>query len=145
MVLNAEDIPLKSRKCWSMGELIELSLVRCAATDDKRAEMIRTTLDPAQIEQQLIHESEQVIEADQAKGLHLAAVDKEHGPVTYLQQVTDGGFFVYVGDPASLEEHWFGEGSWVAFNDHEGTGHASKVGPDGCTRTFRMLRGHLTA
>jgi len=34
-------------------------------------------------------------------------------------------------------------GSWVAFNDDRGSGHASKVGPEGCVRTFRMLQGHL--
>src|SRR6056300_163578 len=70
------------------------------------------------------------------------------GSPTYTKNppsvVTEGGFFVYVGEPSKLQEHWFGAGSWVAFNDHEGSGHASKVGPDGCTRTFRMLRGRLS-
>ena len=80
---------------------------------------------------------------NQAKGLHLAAAHPEHGQVTYLQEVTEGGFFVYVGEPDALQEHWFGAGSWVAFCDDSGSGHASKAGPEGCTRTFRMLRGHL--
>ena len=127
-----------------MNDLIELSLVRCTETDDKRSEMVSVTLDRAVLEERLISESQQVVAANEAKGLHLAAENEEHGLVTYLQQVTDGGFFVYVGDPSNLEEHWFGEGSWVAFNDHQGTGHASKAGPDGCKRIFRMLRGHLS-
>lgn len=127
-----------------MSDLIEMSLVRCAITDDKRSEMVSTTLERAVLEERLISESQQELAANEAKGLHLAAESEEHGLVTYLQQVTEGGFFVYVGDPANLEEHWFGEGSWVAFNDHQGIGHASKVGPDGCKRTFRLLRGNLS-
>ena len=126
-----------------MDELIQLSLVRCAAGDDKRSEIVPTTLDRAVLRERLISESQQEVAADEAKGLHLAAIDAEHGPVTYLQQINEGGFFVYVGDPSNLEEHWFGAGSWVAFNDHQGSGHASKAGPNGCKRTFRMLRGHL--
>lgn len=126
-----------------MSDLIELSLVRCAATDDKRSELVSTTLDRAVLNERLISESQQDLAANEAKGLHLAAENAEHGIVTYLQQVTEGGFFVYVGEPSNLEEHWFGEGSWVAFNDHQGTGHASKVGPEGCKRTFRLLRGNL--
>jgi hypothetical protein len=126
-----------------MSDLIELSLVRCATTDDKRSELVSTTLDRKVLNERLISESQQELAANEAKGLHLAAENEEHGLVTYLQQVTEGGFFVYVGDPSNLEEHWFGEGSWVAFNDHQGTGHASKVGPEGCKRTFRLLRGNL--
>ena len=127
-----------------MNELIEISLVRVADTDDMRSELVATTLDRAVLESRVISESQQELAANEAKGLHLAAESEEHGLVTYLQQVIEGGFFVYVGDPANLEEHWFGEGTWVAFNDHRGTGHASKVGPNGCKRTFRMLRGHLS-
>lgn len=127
-----------------MSEKIELSLVRCADTEDLRSEVVPTLLDRSGMEERLISSSEQVLEADEAKGLHLAADHEVHGEVTYLQQVTEGGFFVYVGDPASLEEHWFGPGTWVAFNDHRGSGHASKVGPDGCTRTFHLLRGRLS-
>ncbi len=126
-----------------MGEIIEISLVRCAATEDQRSEIITASLDRATLDERLISSSEQEMPADEAKGLHLAAASEEHGLVTYLQQVNKGGFFVYVGHPDDLQEHWFGEGTWVAFNDHQGTGHASKVGPQGCQRTFRMLRGHL--
>lgn len=127
-----------------MSDLINLSLVRCADSLDQKSEMVTATLSRAELEARLISESQQELVAGEAKGLHLAAESPEYGLVTYLQQVSDGGFFVYVGDPNHLEEHWFGEGTWVAFNDHQGTGHASKVGPDGCRRTFRMLRGHLT-
>ena len=50
------------------------------------------------LDERLISRSEQVVAANEAKGLHLAADNEEHGLVTYLQQVTEGGFFVYVGD-----------------------------------------------
>ena len=84
-----------------MSDSIEMGLVRCAATDDKRSELIATTLDRAELEKRLISESQQELAADEAKGLHLAATHQEHGLVTYLQQVTEGGFFVYVGDPSN--------------------------------------------
>ncbi|MGI9470498.1 MAG: hypothetical protein ACR2NZ_03120 [Rubripirellula sp.] len=107
--------------------------------------MTRTSIDASDLESRTLSSTVQQVTANEAKGLHLAAEHPEHGQVTYLQEVTDGGFFVYVGAPDALEEHWFGPGSWVAFNDDHGSGHASKVGPDGCTRTFRMLRGHMDA
>lgn len=126
-----------------MSDSIEIRLVRCSASPDERSEMTATSLERSELDNRLISETQQEVPANEAKGLHLAAEHEEHGMVTYLQQVTEGGFFVYVGDPSNLEEHWFGAGSWVAFNDHKGTGHASKVGPEGCKRTFRLLRGHL--
>ncbi len=127
-----------------MEEAIKVSLVRCAEMPTKPSEMASTTLTPAALAEKTITTAQQNLDANEAKGLHLAAAHPEHGQVTYLQEVTEGGFFVYVGEPDALEEHWFGAGDWVAFNDDAGSGHASKVGPDGCTRTFRMLRGHLS-
>lgn len=128
-----------------MSDRIALSLVRCASTDDKRSEIVETSISRADLEERLISQAEQIVAANEAKGLHLAAASDEHGLVTYVQEVIQGGFFVYVGDPNELQEHWIGAGSWVAFIDHEGTGHASKVGPDGVKRNFRMLKGHLEA
>ena len=127
-----------------MEAAIKVSLVRCAARPLTRSEMASTTLAPEALAERTITTVQQKLEANEAKGLHLAAAHPEHGQVTYLQEVIEGGFFVYVGEPGALEEHWFGSGSWVAFKDDAGSGHASKVGPDGCTRTFRMLRGHLS-
>lgn len=75
--------------------------------------------------------------------MHLAVSDQWDQKVTFLQEIHDGGFYVYVGDPSCLQEHYFGPGSWVAFNDDQGAGHASKVGPSGCTRTMRVLSGHF--
>ena len=123
--------------------MIALSLVRCDSTRDKRSEIVQASISQADLESRLIRQAEQVVAANEAKGLHLAAADEEHGLVTYVQEVTEGGFFVYVGDPDELQEHWVGAGSWIGFIDHEGTGHASKVGPDGVKRNFRMLKGHL--
>ena len=127
-----------------MQEAIKVSLVRCATMPLKRPEMASATLLPAAIAEKTIATVQQKLNANEAKGLHLAAAHPEHGQVTYLQEVTEGGFFVYVGEPDALQEYWFGVGDWVAFNDDAGSGHASKIGPDGCTRTFRMLRGHLS-
>lgn len=126
-----------------MSDMIALSLVRCASTSDKKSEIVQASISRADLEARLIRQEEQVVAANEAKGLHLAAADEEHGLVTYLQEVTEGGFFVYVGDPDELQEHWVGQGAWVGFIDHEGSGHASKVGPDGVKRNFRMLQGHL--
>ncbi|MCH1438114.1 MAG: hypothetical protein L7W43_00550 [Rubripirellula sp.] len=127
-----------------MEETIKVSLVRCGEMPLKPSEMVSTTLTPVALTEKMISAVEQKLDANEAKGLHLAAAHPEYGQVTYLQEVTEGGFFVYVGEPDALEEHWFGAGAWVAFNDDAGSGHASKVGPQGCTRTFRMLRGHLS-
>ncbi|MAI73264.1 MAG: hypothetical protein CMM01_20475 [Rhodopirellula sp.] len=127
-----------------MEETIKVSLVRCGDMPLKFSEMASTTLTPAAMAEKTISTVEQKLDANESKGLHLAAAHPEHGQVTYLQQVTEGGFFVYVGEPDALEEHWFGAGACVAFNDDAGSGHASKVGPDGCTRIFRLLRGHLS-
>ncbi|MGB7347133.1 MAG: hypothetical protein WBD20_23120 [Pirellulaceae bacterium] len=126
-----------------MTNKISLSIVCCQSNPNQHSQIVSVEIDAAILSDRLISEAEQVLAADEAKGLHLAAEHEEHGPVTYVQQVTEGGFFVYVGDPNSLTEHWFGPGTFVAFIDSQGTGHASKVGPDGCKRTFRMLKGHL--
>ena len=126
-----------------MSETISISLVCCEQNEQKHSRVVPLTVDASLITDRPISSAEQDVPANEAKDLHLAAANPEHGLVTYLQQVNEGGFFVYVGDPSNLQEHWFGAGSYVAFNDHEGPGHASKVGPDGCKRTFRMLKGHL--
>lgn len=126
-----------------MSKMIDISLVCCSPSADKRSQVVAIRLEESVITARQLEMSDQELPADQAKGLHLAAHHDTHGVVTYLQQVTEGGFFVYVGDPANLEEHWFGEGSWVAFNDDQGPGHASKVGPAGVKRVFRLLSGHL--
>ncbi len=97
----------------------------------------------ADLEPLVISTEVQELPAGRARGLHLAAADAEHGKVTYLQEILEGGFFVYVGQSDNLQEHWLGPGCWAAFCDHEGTGHASRVGPNGCKRRFRLLRGLL--
>ena len=126
-----------------MPEMIPVSLVRCDETDACRSQMTQTSILREALDARTLSTAVQQVAANEAKGMHLAAPHPDHGEVTYLQEVTQGGFFVYVGAPESLQEHWFGPGSWVAFNDDRGSGHASKVGPEGCTRTFRMLKGHL--
>ena len=100
-------------------------------------------MDSATIETRTLDTISQQLDANEAKGLHNAAHYAEHGPVTYLQEVQAGGFAVLVGDPADLQSVFFGPGKYVGFIDDEGPGHGSKVGPDGVTRTLRILQGHL--
>jgi len=126
-----------------MTSKISVSLVCCQDTPGKPSQIVPIEIDASVLSERLISEAEQEVAANEAKGLHLAAEHDEHGLVTYVQQVNEGGFFVNVGDPNDLTPHWFGPGTFVAFIDSQGTGHSSKVGPDGCKRTFRMLKGHL--
>ncbi len=125
-------------------DTLEMSLVRARCVPDGRSEIISIRVDRDLIEERLISRTEEVLEPGRSRALHLAADHPLHGPVTYLQHITAGAFFVYVGSPEQLEEHVFGPGDWVAFNDNHGLGHASKVGPDGCTRMFHLLRGQLS-
>jgi hypothetical protein len=124
-------------------DMLEMSLVRTQSAPEGRSEMVSIQVDRALIEERLISRTEEVLEAGRSRDLHLAADHPTHGPVTYLQHITAGTFFVYVGSPEQLDEHVFGPGDWVAFNDNHGLGHASKVGPEGCTRMFHLLRGQL--
>jgi hypothetical protein len=57
------------------------------------------------------------------------------------RQVHQGGFSVRVGDPRKPEERFSGADCSVAFINSEGPVNASAVGPDGVTRTFRILKG----
>ncbi len=77
------------------------------------------------------------------RDMHNAAHHDVHGPVTYLQQVHEGSFSVFVGPPDQLTEHVIAAGDMAAFMDDQGPGHGSKVGADGVKRTMRVLKGHL--
>ena len=122
---------------------MKISVVCCDNSPEKHSRLVEIELAPEAMEKLVLETSEQQLAAGEARDLHNAAHHAEHGPVTYLQQVTAGGFSVLVGKPEDLKETFFGEGSFVAFIDDEGPGHGSKVGPDGVTRTFRILKGHL--
>lgn len=97
----------------------------------------------AEIEPRVIETVEQNLAPHTERGLHNAAHHETEGVVTYLQEVREGGFFVYVGAPETLAEHYFGPGTLVGFMDDEGPGHGSKVGPDGIVRTLRVVKGYL--
>ena len=58
-------------------------------------------------------------------------------------EVNKGGFYVLTGNPKQLVAKFFAAGTFVAFIDFEGPGHASRTGPQGVQRTFRLLTGHL--
>ncbi len=121
----------------------KISVVCCDDSDQKLSQIVEIEVDGSLISERLLNTAEQMLNAGEARGLHNAAHHAEHGPVTYLQQVHEGGFFVLFGEPANLSEQYFGPGSFVAFIDDQGPGHGSRVGPDGVLRTFRMLKGHL--
>jgi hypothetical protein len=124
------------------SEQIQVVVVRHRfGTKRKLSEFVNVTVNPGHLESRLLHTAEQVVPPNEMKDWHNAVHHEEHGPVTYMQQVHQGGFSVRVGDPKKPDERFFGAGCWVAFIDSEGPGHTSCVGPEGVTRTFRMLKG----
>ena len=72
-----------------MEETIKVSLVRCGEMPLKPSEMVSTTLTPVALTEKMISAVEQKLDANEAKGLHLAAAHPEYGQVTYLQEVTE--------------------------------------------------------
>lgn len=122
---------------------IKISVVCCAASPQRFSKIETVEIDSAVIQERTLDTIEQQAPANEAKGLHNAAHHAEHGPVTYLQQVKEGGFAVLFGDPDNQQEIFFGAGTYVGFMDDEGPGHGSRVGPDGVVRTLRILKDHL--
>ncbi len=122
---------------------LRINVVCCDASPQKFSQIVQTELAPGLLEELLLDTVEQELAAGESRGLHNAAHHAEHGPVTYLQQVHEGGFSILFGDPDNQQETFFGAGSYVAFIDDEGPGHGSKVGPEGVKRTLRVLKGHL--
>lgn len=122
---------------------IALSVVCCEVAEPHHSRLVPLELERDEFDRRVLRTVEQNLPAGEARELHNAAHDPEHGPVTYVQQVHEGGFSVFVGPPGQLRETFFGPGSFVAFMDDRGPGHASKVGPNGVRRTLRVLRGHL--
>jgi len=127
----------------SMNRL-RVSVVCCDNSPEKLSELVETEVDSALLDGLILETTEQQLAAGQEKGLHNAAHHADHGPVTYLQEVHEGGFSVFFGAPDHLQETFIGPGCLVAFIDDQGPGHASKVGADGVRRTLRVLKGHLT-
>lgn len=122
---------------------LKISVVCCDDSVEKRSRIVEVEVDSATIEARTLDTIAQQLDANEAKGLHNAAHHAEHGPVTYLQEVQTGGFAVLVGDPTNLQSVFFGPGQYVGFMDDQGPGHGSQVGPDGVTRTLRIVKGHL--
>lgn len=122
---------------------LKISVVCCEDSAEKLSTIVETSLDSVWLDELVLDTVEQEVAAGESRGLHNAAHHVEHGPVTYLQQVQEGGFSILFGDPDNQQEAFFGAGSYVAFIDNEGPGHGSKVGPEGVKRTLRVLKGHL--
>ena len=123
--------------------MLKISVVCCDNTPEKLSRIAETNLDSAMLDELVLDTVEQQLAAGESRGLHNAAHHAEHGPVTYLQQVHDGGFSILFGEPDNLQEAYFAAGSYVAFIDDEGPGHGSKVGSEGVRRTLRVLTGHI--
>ena len=122
---------------------IALTVVCCDPSAPHHSRIVDTTLSREEFERRILRATEQRLGAGEARELHNAAHDAEHGPVTYVQEVHEGGFSVLTGPPDCLRERFFGPGTFVGFMDDRGPGHASRVGPDGVRRTLRVLKGHL--
>lgn len=121
-----------------------MPLIRVICCDDspqKYSQIVEFDLDLDSAE--ILETTEQQLGPHFPRDMHNAAHHETHGAVTYLQQVNEGGFAVYVGPPDQLEEHFIGAGQMAAFMDDQGPGHGSKVGPEGVKRTLRVLKGHL--
>ena len=123
---------------------LRINVVCCDASPQKFSQIVQAELAPGLLEELLLDTVEQELAAGEARGLRNAAHHAEHGPVTYLQQVHEGGFSILFGDPDNQQETFFGAGSYVAFIDDEGPGHGSRVGPEGVKRTLRVLKGHVS-
>ena len=122
---------------------LKINVVYCDDTPEKRSRIVETVLDSNLLDELVLETIEQQVAAGEARDLHNAAHHPEHGPVTYLQQVIEGGFSILVGDPDDLQETYFAAGSYVGFIDDKGPGHGSRIGPEGVRRTLRVLKGHL--
>jgi hypothetical protein len=122
---------------------MHLSVVCCDASDQRLSQIVSLEVDREALLDRVLETVEQRLEAGAERELHNAAHHSAHGPVTYWQEVHEGGFAVLVGRPGNLQEHYFAAGQHVAFMDDKGPGHASKVGPDGVQRTLRVIQGHL--
>tara|TARA_R110002072_G_scaffold303126_1_gene494851 strand:+ start:11602 stop:11991 length:390 start_codon:yes stop_codon:yes gene_type:complete len=122
---------------------LRINVVCCDDSPQKFSQIVQAELDAALLDQLLLDTVEQEVAAGEARGLHNAAHHAEHGPVTYLQQVHDGGFSILFGNPDNQQETFFGAGSYVAFIDDEGPGHGSRVSSEGVKRTLRILKGHI--
>ncbi len=120
-----------------------IDLVRWDGSEVGTAEIVRMEVSLVEIEARLISKTEETLPAGRARGLHLAEDHPEHGAVTYLQEILEGEFFVYVGPSNNLQEHVYRAGDWVGFIDNQGLGHASRVGNTGCTRRFHFLKGQI--
>ena len=120
-----------------------MTVVCCDDSPEKLSRFVDIDA-PADVFDAPIDTIEQEVAANEEREMHNAAHHESHGPVTYVQQVNEGGFAVLVGEAANLKERFFGPGEYVAFIDDVGPGHASKVGPDGVKRTLRVLKGHLS-
>ena len=121
----------------------QITVVHCDDSDARLSRFSDCKISADEIDHRLIETIEQRLDPGVERELHNAAHHEEHGPLTYLQQIQEGGFSVFVGEPGRLQERFFEKGRWVAFIDDQGPGHASKFGPQGVTRTLRVLKGHL--
>lgn len=125
----------------ALENLTPVAVVRYEDSKRKLSVFIDVAVDLKLVEErQLGEETIEELPKDTTHGLRNAVHHPEHGVVTYMQ-VVKGSVFVYVNDPKKLQERCFGAGSWVAFQDAKGPGHAQRVGPEGATVRTLLIKG----
>ena len=126
----------------AIEKLTPVAVVRYEDTKRKLSVIVDVAVDLQLLEErQLGTETVEELPKDASHGMRNAVHHLEHGVVTYMQQVVAGGVFVYVNDPKKPQERFFGPGSWVAFQDAKGPGHAQRVGPGGATVRTLLIKG----
>lgn len=118
-----------------------IRVICCDDSPEQYSQIVEYDLDLDEVE--VLETVPQQLGPHFPRDMHNAAHHDVHGPVTYLQQVHEGSFSVFVGPPDQLTEHVIAAGDMAAFMDDQGPGHGSKVGADGVKRTMRVLKGHL--
>lgn len=134
---------VKARALRAAAEkLTQITVVRFEDTKRKLSVFVDVAVDLDMLqERQIGTETIEELPKQTSHGLRNADHHPEHGVVTYMQEVVKGGVFVYVNDPKKLQERFFGSGSWVAFQDAKGPGHAQRVGPEGATVRTILIKG----
>ena len=84
---------------------------------------------------------QQLKKAGEKKTPHNAAPDEEGRAITHILMIHEGGVSIGVGK--ELRQKYFGKDWLICFTDQKGKGHCSRVGSDGCDRTYFRVSGHI--
>lgn len=94
-VVGREPITVRSRnERVNLMSKLKISVVCCEESASKFSRIVETSIDAASLDGLVLDTVEQEVAAGESRGLHNAAHHAEHGPVTYLQKVHEGGFSI---------------------------------------------------